>query len=496
MIKGDKLGEGSYGIVYSIKSPVSKKEYALKRNFAEDNISFMSSIRELDILYKLCAHPNIINLKKISYGDNFMDKPMSPIKEDRKNQRNDDIHFIFNKADYDLHDFIYKYDYNINKAIFYMVQLLLGLEYIHSKKIIHRDIKATNILIFEKENLAKICDFGFSTPFTNQGNRTPGLVTTIYRPPEITLGNPKYNYKIDIWSLGCIFFELVSKNKFIHTSDENNDKILTEIISKLPKPLTSEQVKELNKYRKVRIGKRAIPKRRKSLFERLNLKKKNLNEFPDIKEFCNLLNNMLEFDFNKRFSATECLNHIFFKNYKNYIDETRSKFPISYLEENKLIINNTIQRKWIFKYVIEIYNKRKKLEWYSHRILFQAIDLAERYLLTIKGNEEEYEIKIKFYICLYISIKYFCSFYFSYNLDTLINIPNKDFELQVKNFEGGFIKNYLKNNIYRTTVYEAADSFNYNLNEEDIRKLLIMYIKNIFVNHYPSEIFLFFKKDK
>ena len=89
-----------------------------------------------------------------------------------------------------------------------MKQLLNGLYYIHSNKVLHRDMKAANIFI-TKEGKLKLGDFGlaraFSMPKPGQGNRyTNRVVTLWYRPPELLLGERNYTPAIDLWGAGCI----------------------------------------------------------------------------------------------------------------------------------------------------------------------------------------------------------------------------------------------------------------------------------------------------
>lgn len=86
------------------------------------------------------------------------------------------------------------------------------MEHIHSKKVLHRDLKTSNILL-TKENTVKIGDFGISKPldYTEQLADTP-LGTPFYLSPEVVLGQ-KYDYKSDIWMLGCILFELLTLRK-------------------------------------------------------------------------------------------------------------------------------------------------------------------------------------------------------------------------------------------------------------------------------------------
>ena len=87
--------------------------------------------------------------------------------------------------------------------------MLQGLNYLHDQNIIHRDIKPANIL-YNNQGIVKIADFGLARYF-NSGlnNYTNRVVTLWYRAPEILLGSKNYSNKIDIWSMGCFFVELL-----------------------------------------------------------------------------------------------------------------------------------------------------------------------------------------------------------------------------------------------------------------------------------------------
>ena len=195
------IGQGMYGKVYKALNKYENKYYAIKTlNF--QNISQKERLNieiEINLLQEL-KHPNIV-LYKESYID--------------KNQ-NLNIVTTFCEGG-DLYQKIFKSQKNYfqeKEIINALIQLLLGLSYIHDKKIVHRDIKTKNIFIQNKHTL-RIGDFGIAKIFNsnnNNNNKNTNLNkmvgTPLYMAPECFKQNKKYSYKSDIWSLGCCIYEM------------------------------------------------------------------------------------------------------------------------------------------------------------------------------------------------------------------------------------------------------------------------------------------------
>lgn len=93
---------------------------------------------------------------------------------------------------------------------YFLYQLLRGLKYIHSANVLHRDLKPSNLLLNANCDL-KICDFGLARVTSETDFMTEYVVTRWYRAPELLLNSSDYTAAIDVWSVGCIFMELMDR---------------------------------------------------------------------------------------------------------------------------------------------------------------------------------------------------------------------------------------------------------------------------------------------
>lgn len=507
-----RAGEGTYGIVYTAQRFAGLKErptpgnVAVKRNLVDNTTDFIGSLKELDVLSRLNGHPYIVKLIDVSFGDPF--KPtggmMSPLKS--RDLKDDAVHFLFEHATCDAHHLLHEATINIANLKIGMIHLLLAVEYIHAHNIIHRDIKPTNILIFDgpsKQQIFKLCDFGMSKFRTNQGRQSPGTMTSWYRGPEVCVDWPDYSYKADMWSVGCVLFEFMSRRPLLYDVRDRNNTIFNAILGVLPEPAPTATLNKLFKYRKVPITAAATPLRRKSWADRIaqdqfsrdRVARFN-NEGPGTyPEFLDLLNNLLQLDPDQRWSATQALASPFCQHYADLINQTRAEFAPQPFPDPILIVCDAVERKWATVIAFTIFNNRSALAWYRHRILFQAIDMFDRYfdyvvktssdrVERVEDPEKErgrylsrYEVELRFTVCLYVSIKYFTTLNIpiSYAELTTEEYRRPDAKRMAEEFEKHLIKDVLQYRIYRDTVYEIADAYGDILDEKSIRDLLMVY---------------------
>merc|ERR1712070_822288 len=191
--KIEKIGEGTYGVVYKAKNRLTGDLVALKkiRLEAEDEGIPSTAIREISILKEL-QHPNIVRLHDV-------------IHTEKK------LTLVFEYLDQDLKKFLDSsdgFDTRTIKSSLY--QLLRGVAFCHDRRVLHRDLKPQNLLI-NKDFELKLADFGLARAFgIPVRSYTHEVVTLWYRAPDVLMGSRKYSTPVDLWSVGCIFAEMVT----------------------------------------------------------------------------------------------------------------------------------------------------------------------------------------------------------------------------------------------------------------------------------------------
>ncbi|KAG7226891.1 hypothetical protein INR49_022186, partial [Caranx melampygus] len=170
----NRIEEGTYGVVYRAKDKKTDEIVALKRlKMEKEKEGFpITSLREINTILK-AQHPNIVTVRSLM---ETMKQPFLP-----------------------------------GEVKTLMIQLLRGVRHLHDNWILHRDLKTSNLLLSHK-GILKIGDFGLAREYGSPLKPyTPVVVTLWYRSPELLLGAKEYSTAVDMWSVGCIFGELLTQ---------------------------------------------------------------------------------------------------------------------------------------------------------------------------------------------------------------------------------------------------------------------------------------------
>ncbi|KAL7147377.1 hypothetical protein ABFS83_06G103700 [Erythranthe nasuta] len=201
-----KIDEGTYGIVHKAKDNKTGETVALKKvkMDAEKEGFPLTSLREINILLSL-HHPSIVDFKEVVVGSKI-----------------DNVYMVMEYMEHDLKAFMEMMirPYSQSEVKCLMLQLLEGIKYLHDNWVLHRDLKTLNLLLNNRGEL-KICDFGLSRQYGRPLKPyTPLVVTLWYRSPELLLEAKEYSTAIDMWSLGCIMAELLTKKPLFNGDSE------------------------------------------------------------------------------------------------------------------------------------------------------------------------------------------------------------------------------------------------------------------------------------
>ncbi|TFK74948.1 CMGC/CDK/CDK7 protein kinase [Pluteus cervinus] len=279
--KEKKVGEGTYALVFLGVEVSTGKKIAIKKikvGELKEGLD-MSAIREVKYLREL-QHPNIVGLldvfsskTKLNLVLEFLESDLEVVIKDRS--------LVFLPADIKS----------------WMSMTLRGLEFCHRNHILHRDLKPNNLLIASDGQL-KIADFGLARDFADPGYKmTCQVITRWYRPPELFFGSRYYGSAVDIWSVGCIFAELMLRIPYMAAmTDVDQIKV---IFTALGTPTEEEWPGHTKLPTYVSVGQFPKPALRE-LFTAASA------------DSLNLLSKFLTFEPRKRISARDALLHAYF----------------------------------------------------------------------------------------------------------------------------------------------------------------------------------------
>ncbi|KAF2203423.1 Pkinase-domain-containing protein [Delitschia confertaspora ATCC 74209] len=298
-----KLGEGTFGEVHKARQVRTGNIVALKKILMHNEKDGfpITALREIKLLKMLC-HENVLKLEEMA-----VERPKG---EGRKRGI---LYMVTPYMDHDLSGLLDNQDVHFSEPQIkcYMLQLFKGLRYLHDNHILHRDMKAANLLINNRGRL-QIADFGLArhyeepVPQRGRGNGeakrdyTSLVVTRWYRPPELLLQLRRYTPAIDMWGAGCVFGEMFKRKPILAgTSDLNQAHIIFDLVGSP----NDENMPGWNQLPGCE-GVRSFPPRKGNLAQTF----KELGPGA-----ISLLSDLLMLDWRKRINAIDAIDHPYFK---------------------------------------------------------------------------------------------------------------------------------------------------------------------------------------
>ncbi|EEY65465.1 cyclin-dependent kinase, putative [Phytophthora infestans T30-4] len=295
--KHAEIGRGTYGTVYLGYHAESRARVAIKKVLG----SLDAGRHEADMLFKCQGAKHVVQLLEVV-------------------ERHDKLYLILEHMDSDLETLIGATEsvpaLEVTQVKAYLEMLLLGVHELHSRGILHRDLKPNNLLLSKTQHCAKITDFGMATVIEKESDIEDGdtdgddaasdkkkpkrsiqVVTRAYRAPELFFGEERYGFEVDMWSVGCIFAEMLLRRPLAEGSSDIDQ--LSKIFAALGSPSENgwDEASKLPFF----------------------LRFKDTNPTPLAEQFSmlsragvDLLSRMLQLNPKKRISVREALEHEFF----------------------------------------------------------------------------------------------------------------------------------------------------------------------------------------
>ena len=341
-----KVGQGAYGVVFKAIDKKTKELVALKKLFGafQDDTDSQRTFREVMLLQELNGHDNIIRLLNVIKAENELD-----------------LYLVFDYMEADLFNVIRA---NILQDIhkkFIIYQTLKALKFIHSADIIHRDLKPSNIFI-NSDCHVKLGDFGLARTLDHNphmgGLVTDYVATRWYRAPEMILAAQKYGKPIDMWSVGCILYELLVGTPLLPGKSTKDMIRMMFSVTGFP---DRKEYNEVKKECRIQID-------YDDLLQEKIKKKKNIVQM--VSAYCHdevaidLLLKLLQFNPKKRLTAVEALEHPYVADFHNPEEELSCdhKIDVPLDDDNKFSKDEYRQKLYdiVLKRKIEI--RRQILE--------------------------------------------------------------------------------------------------------------------------------------
>jgi serine/threonine protein kinase len=314
------LGKGGFAIVMAVRDSKGR-EYALKKPFHKQEYLSKSTgvINMKELFIMACVrHPYIQRSDIVFFEDPC---PNDNIMIDGT-LGFDRLFFLMSKADYTCHELVHRHRAPIHHIKRAMFQAALAIHHLHTLSICHRDVKPGNFLCYWDKTVltVKVTDFGMTKPMNFVNNHSLHAGTAYYRSPELLLQNRRYGFSMDIWALGCSFFEMVSR--IILFKGNSDLDLLKQIFAKRGSPSPQVYAKMAAPGINIALPNSA-PQKIRTL---LNLGPNDVLLFDSpmvggqyspgsLEDFCDLVDGMLQLDPDARLNMDQVLRHRFFAGY-------------------------------------------------------------------------------------------------------------------------------------------------------------------------------------
>ena len=314
------VGEGAYGIVYKCRNKETDKYVAIKK-FKEihDKLVQKTMKRELKMLQML-KHENVVDFQEaFIYKENLF--------------------LVFEYVEKNLLEVLEKYPEGLNPKLIrsFVFQMCKAVHYLHTKNIIHRDVKPENLLVDENMNI-KLCDFGFARKISlndennNVDAMTDYVATRWYRSPELLLSSGIYGPEVDYWAIGCIMGELTDGNPMFPGENEVDQlDCIIKVLGNLPEHLVN-----MFYSNEIYNGKELLKVNRPESLERRYFGKLG----PTAIDF---MKGLLQLDPNKRLNDDNVFKHNYFS---CFLKEPENRYIVDLIEKsNNASISSNVNNK-------------------------------------------------------------------------------------------------------------------------------------------------------
>ena len=299
----------------------SGEKVAIKKipNAFQELTTAKRTYRELKILRHF-NHENVIGIREIL-------NPKEGVSELK------DVYVVMDLMESDLHQIIHSTQpFSLEHIRYFLYQILRGLKYIHSANVVHRDLKPSNLLVNENCEL-KVGDFGMARGISMNQDATAKkkvfmtayVATRWYRAPELLFSNDDYSFAVDMWSVGCIFAEMMGRKQIF--PGKNPMHQLTLIVEALGMP-PDKMLKSTNSDQIYNFFHKNFSNHKPVDFHA---------KYPGAnKKAINLLSKMLVFNPAERISVKDALKHPFLSKYHDPDDEPDCfpQFDFSFEQED------------------------------------------------------------------------------------------------------------------------------------------------------------------